>query len=170
MRTPWIAQSEQLPADPWGYHSVDVGGPFAAWPKPMSITTRGNTCTGCHRIGSLNRCGTQVVHSFGRQPEKTRPSIGRAPHGKIGTPAGAPIDDGAKVESQWAATYPNDYWMPVGNELTRQQWSVIYDHDVAELERCCADHDAPGCIVEPIAGKPASSVRTMSAHDADARR
>ena len=169
MRTPWIAQSEQLPADPWGYHSVDVGGPFAAWPKPMSISTRGNTCTGCHRIGSLNTCGAQLVGSFGQQPAKMLQSIGRAPHGKIGTPAGAPLDDGPKVESQWAATYPNDYWMPVGNQLTREQWSVIYDHDVAELERCCADHDAPGCTVEPIAGKPAAA-STMSAHDATGAR
>jgi hypothetical protein len=165
MRTPWIAQTGQLPADPWGYHSVDAGGPFAAWPKPLSITTRGNACTGCHRIGSLNTCGTRVVGTFGQQPAKMLQSIGRAPHGRLGTPAGAPLDDGPAVASAWASAYPNPYWMPVGNDLPLEQWNVIYERDVAELERCCADHDAPGCIVEPIAGKRGPRVAGMSAHD-----
>ena len=169
MRTPWIGQIEQLPADPWGYHSVDVGGPFAAWPKPLSITTRGNACTGCHRIGSLNTCGTQVVGTFGQQPAKMAQSIGRAPHGKIGNSPGAPTSDGPSVDSKWASTYPHSYWMPVGNQLTLDQWKVIYEHDVAELERCCADHDAPGCIVTPVAGKAAWLKQQMSAHT-DARR
>jgi hypothetical protein len=164
MRTPWIAQTDQLPADPFGYHSVDVGGPFAAWPKPMSISTRGNTCTGCHRIGSLNTCGTQMVGTFGRQPAKMLQSIGRAPHGRIGTPAGAPLDEGPATDSAWASAYPHDVWMPVGNQLTREEWDAIYGRDVAELERCCADHDAPGCIVEPIEGKSARLERTMAAH------
>jgi hypothetical protein len=165
MRTPWIAQSGQLPADPWGYHSVDVGGPFAAWPKPMSISTRGNACTGCHRIGSLNTCGSRVVGTFGQQPAKMLQSIGRAPHGRLGTPEGAPVGDGPAVASAWASSYPNSYWMPVGNDLTLEQWRIIYEHDVAELERCCADHDAPGCIVEPISGKGGARVAGMSAHD-----
>jgi hypothetical protein len=164
MRTPWIAQTDQLPADPFGYHSVDVGGPFAAWPKPMSISTRGNTCTGCHRIGSLNTCGTQMVGTFGRQPAKMLQSIGRAPHGRFGTPAGAPLDEGPATDSAWASAYPHDVWMPVGNQLTREEWDAIYGRDVAELERCCADHDAPGCIVEPIEGKSARLERTMAAH------
>jgi hypothetical protein len=163
MRTPWIAQTAHLPADPWGYHSVDVGGPFAAWPKPMSISTRGNTCTGCHRIGSLNTCGTRVVGSFGQQPAMMLQSIGRAPHGRLGTPAGAAIADGPDVVSDWGKTYPNSFWMPVGNQLSEEQWHAIYDHDVAELERCCADHDAPGCVVEPIGGKEAW-LAAMSAH------
>lgn len=170
MRTPWIAQTAQLPADPWGFHSVDVGGPFAAWPKPMSITTRGNTCTGCHRIGSLNTCGTQVVGAFGQQPAKMLQSIGRAPHGRLGTPAGAPTDQGPKVDSRWAATYPHSYWMPPGDQLTLEEWNVIYDHDVAELERCCADHDAPGCIVEPIESRSAWLKRMSAHHGALAHR
>ena len=75
MYTPWIAQTSQLPSDPFGYHSVDVGGPFEAWPKPMSINTRGNTCTGCHRIGSLNTCGARDVPTFGPQPAKMMQSL-----------------------------------------------------------------------------------------------
>ena len=164
MRTPWIGQTEQLPADPWGYHSVDVGGPFAKCPKPMSITTRGNTCTGCHRIGSLNTCGTQVIPTFGQQPAKMLQSVGQAPHGILGNPAGAPIDVGPEVLSAWGRTYPHSYWMPVGNQLTLEEWNVIYQRDLAELERCCADHDAPGCIVEPVENKAAWLKRAMSAH------
>jgi hypothetical protein len=165
MRTPWIAQTEQLPADPWGYHSVDVGGPFARWPKPMSISTRGNSCTGCHRIGSLNTCGARAIPTFGEQPAKMLQSVGRAPHGRFGGFASdAAAGKGAELLSRSGATYPSTYWMPVGNDLTEAQWKVVYEHDVAELERCCADHDAPGCIVEPIAGKQAWLASRMSAH------
>lgn len=164
MRTPWIAQTEQLPTNPFGYHSVDVGGPFAAWPKPMSITTRGNTCTGCHRIGSLNTCGARVVGSFGLQPAKMMQSVGRAPHGKIANAAGGSITDGPDVTTASAGTYPHSYWMPVGNQLTKEEWDVTYERDLAELERCCADHTAPGCIVEPILGRDAWLKRAMSAH------
>ncbi|MBM4267034.1 MAG: hypothetical protein FJ144_10530 [Deltaproteobacteria bacterium] len=164
MRTPWIAQTEQLPADPFGYHSVDAGGPFQSWPKPMSIKTRGNSCTGCHRIGSLNTCGSQVVGTFGQQPAKMLQSIGRAPHGILGNPPGASVTEGPKTTSAWANTFPHDFWMPVGNELTLEEWNVIYEQDVADLERCCADHDAPGCIVEPIVNKEAWLRQEMSAH------
>src|SRR5262249_37418790 len=131
----------------------------------MSITTRGNTCTGCHRIGSLNTCGTRVIPTFGQQPAKMLQSIGRAPHGRLGTPAGSPVDDGPQGVGPGGRGYPQPARMPVGNELTLEQWNVIYDHDVAELERCCADHDAPGCIVEPIQSKSAW-LATMSAHEA----
>jgi hypothetical protein len=81
MYTPWIAQTKQLPQDPYGYHSVDVGGAFNAWPKPMSINTRGNTCTGCHRIGSLNTCGAQKIPTFGDQPPKMTQSLTWMPPG-----------------------------------------------------------------------------------------
>ena len=54
--------------------------------------------------------------------------------------------------------------MPVGNELTRAEWDAIYARDVTALERCCADNGAPGCIVEPIAGRDAWLARQMSAH------
>jgi hypothetical protein len=165
MRTPWIAQTEQLPADPWGLHSVDVGGPFEKWPEPMSITTRGNACTGCHRIGSLNTCGTHVIPTFGQQPAKMLQSIGRAPHGRMGTPAGTSTGDGPEVVSTWGETYPNSYWMPVGNDLTEEEWKVVYERDVAELERCCADHDAPGCIVEPVRKAGLRLAATLSAHE-----
>lgn len=118
MYTPWIAQTKQLPQDPYGYHSVDVGGPFNAWPKPMSISTRGNTCTGCHRIGSLNTCGAQKIPTFGDQPPKMTQSLP---------------------------------WMPPGSQEGAEEWSTIYKKSIDDLSRCCADHNAPGCLVTPIA-------------------
>jgi len=169
MRTPWIAQSEQLPADPWGYHSVDVGGPFAAWPKPLSITTRGNTCTGCHRIGSLNTCGARVIPTFGEQPAKMLQSVGRAPHGRFGARPGSNGAAEPDPVDEWAHTYPNSYWMPPGNALTLEQWNVIYEQDLADLQRCCADHDAPGCIVEPIENLNTWLTRMMAAHPREAK-
>lgn len=164
MHSPWIAQTQQLPADPWGFHSVDVGGPFDAWPKPHGITTRGNTCTGCHRIGSLNTCGMQQIPTFGEQPAKMLQSIGKAPHGRFGAKPGTSPEDPPEVLSRWGASYPNSYWMPVGNEDTLTAWNVIYEQDVAALERCCADPGAPGCIVEPIESKQAWLSRQMAAH------
>ncbi|MFM2006122.1 MAG: hypothetical protein RLZZ09_1777 [Pseudomonadota bacterium] len=120
MYTPWIAQTSQLPADPFGHHSVDVGGPFKAWPKPMSIDTRGNTCTGCHRIGSLNTCGSQKIPTFGDQPPKMTQAL---------------------------------TWMPPGSSDGAEEWATIYKQSVDDLSRCCADHKAPGCKVEPIDNK-----------------
>lgn len=93
MYTPWISQTSQLPADPFGYHSVDVGGPFKAWPKPMSINTRGNTCTGCHRIGSLNTCGAQKIPTFGDQPAKMLQSLPWMP------------PDSDKGAEEWSSIY-----------------------------------------------------------------
>ena len=169
MHSPWIAQSAQLPADPWGFHSVDVGGPFAAWPKPQSISTRGNPCTGCHRIGSLNTCGTRTIPTFGEQPAKMLQSVGQAPHGRFGAQPGATSAAEPDPLDQWAHTYPNSYWMPPGNAFTLQQWNVIYAQALADLQRCCADHDAPGCIVEPIENRNAWLTRMMAAHSGAAK-
>jgi hypothetical protein len=170
MHSPWIAQTEQLPADPWGFHSVDVGGPFAAWPKPQSIRTRGNTCTGCHRIGSLNTCGVQKIPTFGEQPAKMLQSVGQAPHGRLGAPPGTSAIDPPVVTSAWGNRYPNSYWMPVGNELPLAAWNVVYEDDLAALERCCADHDASECIVEPIESKKAWLADPMAAHGGESRK
>lgn len=117
MYTPWISQTSQLPADPFGYHSVDVGGPFEAWPKPMSINTRGNTCTGCHRIGSLNTCGARDVPTFGPQPAKMIQSLP---------------------------------WMPPAGNNGGEKWSMTYQKSVEDLQRCCDNPKAEGCLVEPI--------------------
>lgn len=150
MRTPWVGQTGQLPADPHGFHSVDVGGPFANWPKPKSISTRGNTCTGCHRIGSLNTCKTMFLPTFGEQPAKMLQSIGQAPHGHLGARRGTIYDRPPEVFDSWASTYPYSVWMPLGNELPYAEWRRIYQQDVDDLQHCCESPEAPGCIVSPI--------------------
>ena len=129
----------------------------------MSITTRGNTCTGCHRIGSLNTCGTRVIPTFGEQPAKMLQSIGRAPHGRMGARPGSSSEEPAVV-TDFGKTYPRSAWMPIGNDLTEEEWNVVYERDVAELERCCADPEAPGCIVEPVA-KGQAPLAAGSAHE-----
>jgi hypothetical protein len=148
MHTPWIDQTAQVPSDPWGYHSVDVGGPFVNWPKPMSISTRGNSCTGCHRIGSLNTCKTQMVGDFGEQPAKMLQSIGQAPHGRFGAKEGTAYDDPNPVYTSFGLL-PHG-WMGIRlPEVNSSLWAE-YDAHIRDLQRCCEDHSAPGCIVEPI--------------------
>jgi hypothetical protein len=150
MRTPWVDQTGQVPSNPWGFYAVDVGGPFAKWPKPKSVATRGNTCVGCHRIGSLNTCRTMDIPTFGEQPAKMLQAIGRAPHGKLGARPGTVTETPPDVYSKRAATYPHSAWMPLGNELPYAEWRRIYHQDVKELERCCNNPKATGCIVSPI--------------------
>jgi hypothetical protein len=150
MHTPWVAQTGQLPADPRGFHAVDVGGPFAKWPKPMSISTRGNTCTGCHRIGSLNTCREMIIPTFGQQPAKMLQSIGQAPHGRLGARPGTILQSAPDVYDDWASTYPYSTWMPLGNPRPYTDWRRIYQQDVEDLQRCCENPEAPGCIVSPI--------------------
>jgi hypothetical protein len=150
MRTPWVAQTGQLPADPMGFHAVDVGGPFDEWPKPKSIATRGNSCVGCHRIGSLNTCRDMDIPLFGEQPAKMLQAIGQAPHGRFGARPGTIYQWPPDPYDTWASTYPHSAWMPLGNELPYTEWQRIYQQDVEDLQRCCENPGAPGCIVEPI--------------------
>ncbi|MDG2049498.1 MAG: hypothetical protein P8M78_05000 [Myxococcota bacterium] len=150
MHTPWIMQTEQLPADPRGFHSVDVGGPFDAWPKPLSISTRGNSCTGCHRIGNLNTCLTQDIPTFGEQPAKMMQSVGMAAHGRFGAQPGT-VEDQNRVTTAWGAS-PHG-WM--GDRLpdpNSDLWTEYYEH-VEALQKCCDDPSGPGCLVEPIGSK-----------------
>jgi hypothetical protein len=43
--------------------------------------------------------------------------------------------------------------MPPGNSLTKAQWDITYDTAMRELEKCCRDPKAPGCVVTAITGK-----------------
>ena len=126
MYSPFLAQTNQYPVDPFGYYTNAIG-PFKAWLRPSSITARGNNCTSCHRIGNMETCKTTMLQATGRAPI-----------------AGA---------DQWAQTYPHSHWMPPGNSDTAVQWKVIYDTAMRELEKCCKDPNAPGCVVTPIVGK-----------------
>lgn len=151
MHTPWIAQTQQLPANPFGFHSVDVGGPFKEWPKPHSITTRGNTCTGCHRIGSLNTCGTQMVGDFGEQPAKMLQSVGQAPHGRFGAKEGTSLQNPPDITTAYGKD-PHG-WMGERLPFAGSDLWEEYETSLSNLQRCCADPTAAGCIVEPIGNR-----------------
>jgi len=123
MYSPFIAQTGQLPADPFGKYVNDIGAPFREWQQPSAISTRGNTCVGCHRIGNLMTCKQTVRQAVGE------PSPG---------------------SDEWAKTYPNSHWMPPGNSLTQKQWDQIYGESVKAILACCANPKAPECNVTPI--------------------
>ena len=126
--SPYVAQTGQLPADPFGKYANDIGAPFQAWTRPRSLSTRGNTCTGCHRIGSLHTCQIGIFQSIGEREIKD-------------------LDERGK-------TYPYSHWMPVDNLWTKEQWDVIYLQAVAQLSQCCKAPETPGCISTPIQGSP----------------
>ncbi len=127
MYSPFLGQTNQYPTDPFGYYTNAIG-PFKVWLQPSAITARGNNCTSCHRIGNMETCKTTMFQATGSAPI-----------------AGA---------DKWAQTYPHSHWMPPGNSNTAAQWSVIYDTAMRELEKCCKDPGAPGCVVTPIGGSP----------------
>ncbi len=126
MYSPFIAQTGRLPADPFGRYANDIGAAFRNWPKPSSISTRGNTCTSCHRMGSLETCRTTAKESV-----SWLASPGR--------------DD-------WAKAYPQSHWMPPGNFHTQIQWEVIYKINLERILACCADPSQPECVATPITG------------------
>ena len=125
--SPYIAQViDQVPADPLGKYSYDIGSfPFGQWPELKSVTTRGNTCTGCHRIGNTFTCGMGLKEATGQHV--------------------------SKFADTWAIQYPQTHWMPPGNIWTKAQWDVTYQHSVEQLQNCCGnDNDPPYCIKTPI--------------------
>ncbi len=126
MVSPFLGQTNQYPTDPFGYYTNAIG-PFTAWMQPQSITSRGNNCTSCHRIGNMETCKTTMFQATGRAPI----------HGA----------------DAWAKRYPHSHWMPPGNALTQRQWDVTYDTAMRALERCCHSPAAPGCQATPIHGK-----------------
>lgn len=121
--SPFIAQTGQMPADPLGKYSNAIGIDFLKWPQPLTISVEGNTCLGCHRIGSMNSCTTMI-------------------HQASGTPT--------QDDDHWALLYPNSHWMPPGNWLTSDVWRVVYKESLEKLFACCANHAAPGCTISKI--------------------
>ncbi|MEM7306270.1 MAG: hypothetical protein AAF682_06355 [Planctomycetota bacterium] len=124
--SPYVAQViHHLPANPLGKYSNAIG-PFAAWPPLESLTTRGNTCTGCHRIGVHHTSGAGLREATGMTV--------------------APQEDG------WARSYPASHWMPAHNFLTEQQWEVVYRRDAQLLLDYNEKGECDGCVVTPIPG------------------
>jgi len=123
MYSPFVAQTGQLPKDPFGKYTNDIGAAFRAWPQPAAVSTAGNTCVGCHRIGNLDTCKTAIHLASGKD---------------------------APGEDAWAKRFPNSHWMPAGDSDTLAAWNVIYQESVRKLAACCSDPKAAGCSVKPI--------------------
>jgi hypothetical protein len=126
MWSPWAAQTGQIPRDPFGKYANDIGAAFQRWPRPFGIATRGNTCVGCHRIGSMNTCNTAILQAVGAETVK-----------------------GADAT---AKRYPLSHWMPADNWLVERSWDVTYAESVEQLRACCKDPRGAACMIVPITG------------------
>ncbi|WP_417455113.1 hypothetical protein [Kiloniella sp.] len=135
MYSPFIGQVwDKVPTDPEGWYK-HLGRDFQKW-QPISLSTRDNTCVGCHRLG--------VDFTSGQATEE---AVGMADIPNANT---------------WAQTYPASHFMPVGNFHSEAQWRVIYAKSVSEILRCheaYQDDDKDelaklGCMLDPIGGKP----------------
>lgn len=123
MYSPWIGQLRYLlPADPLGRYS-NVGKEFALW-HSNSLSTRDNTCVGCHRIGDQMSCSLYVEMATGRKP--------------------------AVGGNALAKSYPLSHWMPVDNNQSKAYWEQANLESLNQLLDCCANPANPQCTVKPI--------------------
>jgi hypothetical protein len=122
MYSPYIAQTTQLPGDPFGkYQPRAIGQAFKVWPQPFAITTRGNTCTTCHRMGNMNSCGLATLQATG---QTTTTSI---------SPAGQ--------------TFPLSHWMSPGNLHSQLKWNEAFKKSAKEISDCCANPNGAACQI-----------------------
>lgn len=125
MYSPYIAQTTQLPGDPVGYYEPKaLGADFKrAWAKlhAFGITTRGNTCTACHRMGNMNSCQVAMQQSTGNAPQQGG--------------------------DEWSKRFPQSHWMSPGNLHSRAQWDEAFSDSLKKLAACCADPKGAGCKV-----------------------
>lgn len=123
MYSPYIAQTTQLPADPFGFYEPKaIGEDFKkAWAQlhAFGITTRGNTCTACHRMGNMNSCKLAAQQSTGRAPQ-----------------------EGADA---WAQRFPQSHWMSPGNLRSQAQWDETFTESLRKIAACCDNPQGPGC-------------------------
>ena len=132
MYSPYIAQTTQLPGDPFGFYEPKaIGADFKkAWAKlnAFGITTRGNTCTACHRMGNMNSCKVAMHQSAGTLPQEGG--------------------------DEWSTRFPQSHWMSPGNLHSRAQWDAQFSDSLQKLAACCEDPKGPGCQRVEY-GKPA---------------
>jgi hypothetical protein len=122
MYSPYIAQTTQLPSDPFGkYQPRAIGQAFKVWPQPFAITTRGNTCTTCHRMGNMNSCGLATLQATGRV---TAP--------------------GTNVYGQ---QFPLSHWMSPGNLHSQLQWNEAFKDSAQKIADCCANPRGAACQI-----------------------
>ena len=125
MYSPYIAQTTMLPGDPFGYYQPKaIGEDFKrAWAKlnAFGITTRGNTCTACHRMGNMNSCQVAMKQST----------------------ANAPQEGG----DDWSKKFPQSHWMSPGNLHSKAQWDEQFSDSLKKLAACCDNPQGAGCRV-----------------------
>jgi hypothetical protein len=125
--SPYIGQVwDKVPTDPWGKYT-SIGPAFSSY-HLSTITTPGNACIGCHRIGSEQSCTAYIGLSAGRLS--------------------------APGNSQLASRYPLSHWMPTDNNMSEAQWNEANVRSVDALLSCCKDkaHKDPNCTFTPIPG------------------
>jgi hypothetical protein len=131
MYSPYIAQTTQLPGDPFGrYQPKAIGADFKRqwWDlNVFGLTTRGNTCTACHRIGNMNSCTTATLQSTGRAPQ-----------------------EGGNAYSQ---QFPQSHWMSPGNLHSQVQWNEAFATSLRKLAACCQNPKSAECQVVHYDGR-----------------
>lgn len=126
MYSPWIGQKwPKVPTDPLGKYS-NLGRDFSKW-QSSSISTRDNTCVGCHRIGNQESCRSTIFYSTG-----------------LAVPPGG---------NNLANSYPLNHWMPADNNQGKEFWERVHKESVKDLLTCCADPKNPICTITPIIKK-----------------
>jgi hypothetical protein len=120
MYSPFIAQTKALPGNPFGKYKNDVGVAFKAWPQPYGITTRGNTCTACHRIGNMNSIQTATFQASGMQPYPGQDAL--------------------------AQQFPLSHWMAPGNLHSQLQWNQEFIKSINALVTCYNAPQTAGCL------------------------
>lgn len=122
MYSPYIAQTTQLPSNPFGkYQPRAVGQAFKQWPQPFAITTRGNTCTTCHRMGNMNSCSAATQMATG---QATAPGTSTA-----------------------GQQFPLSHWMSPGNLHSLAQWNEAFKKSAKEIADCCANPNGTACQI-----------------------
>jgi len=123
MYSPYLAQTTQFLGDPFGpYQPKAIGEDFKrAWATltAFGITTRGNTCTACHRVGNMNSCQVAMQQATGHAPQ-----------------------DGADA---WSKAFPQSHWMSPGNLHSKAQWDEAFSDSLRRLAACCENPQGPGC-------------------------
>jgi hypothetical protein len=123
MYSPWLGQVwHKVPTDPLGKYS-NIGKDFATW-HSNSISTRDNTCVGCHRIGDRASCSQFIPMATGQI---------------------APKDGNALSKS-----YPLSHWMPINNDQAKAFWNKANLESLQKIMTCCDDPKNPICTVKPI--------------------
>ncbi|WP_259461640.1 hypothetical protein [Paraburkholderia fungorum] len=127
MYSPWLGQVwDKVPTDPWGRY-VNIGDAFASWTS-LAISTPGNTCIGCHRIGNQHSCDIYVPLAAGMLPPP-------------------------KGSDKLASSYPLNHWMPVDNNRSQAEWDAASVDSVRNLLTCCSEQgkNDPKCHFTPNA-------------------